>query len=682
MTFRIALACIAFFLLQASCPVEGARRRGRPLPPQPQVVEDVPRPGEFDIHDGLINSVTGPEAVFQEGNRVHTSDYVRCIHHMSRVIDPIHRVFHNYGRVEGAASSDGTATNQSDSVPYVSPLPEWCRFRWIPRHQIFAGLDSIVFMGDSVLLRAFHDIFMVTDDIYFQKIVFIDDMLNGTITLRGGRIVKVFFIRNLFAATLSHTAAHILNPTNGFVTSRSLVVTTLGMHDTRWLIFRQRPPGYRKTQLGAWSYAKRYWNRHAGAALDGLSEHLRSFQSNADKGGLSFSAPFFVFRDPIPPSCSHPKYANRQPITRCPDLLGPSVIPWYRDTLVASGGLMGIPTVSMDASMPPCGLIDAGHMFRWCKEAELQMIIQAFRLGRRLGISQGRHIVSPNISGPLEHFFHNVSWVASVQAELTAPFAWCHQNTSMRTVGYARQQGLPHFSVRFDGPAPSLPDWLPSFPRSDDKITLDFDEYQVGSLSPIPSSSWGTMRAFARSIQEPTSMADEDAIAFFYHSFALNVFIHASLQSASKLDVVNSSDLGPSYPWGLASYLSQPSMLRWGRYYSRNMTIAGVAGMQFPDAVSELVGSMVRKPLRNESSRMSKSHEGEFATLEESHLVDGVDGYLPVVLFQQNVSKRTKAQVETGDTVLFLAGLFLFCSLVAGVFSILPVCRFRGLWWQ
>lgn len=566
---------------------DAAKKKKNIVPAQPRVYQDVPRPPESeDITSKQIDEVTGRKATFVEGGNINPTDYLRCVHHMSRIIDPVNRVFHNYGRVVKEPQRGAVEDKPINASEYVSPLPEWCRFEWIPRQSLLAGLDSVVFIGDSVLLRAFHDLFLVPNEIYFQKIVTIDEILNGTVMLRNGRIVKVYFVKNLFAATFAHTIARVMDPKNRYVTPNSLVVTTLGMHDARWLIFRQQPPFYRKSQLGVWGYAKRYWNKHAGMGLDGLNFELARFAnkstwtSTPNEDGISlhtnastktFSAPFIVFRDPIPPSCDHPKYANRKLITRCPDLLASAVLPWYRDTITAGAGvLMQIPIVSVDSTMPPCGLIDAGHLFRWCNEAELQMIIQAFRLGRRLGIRQG--LSGPHI--PLMRRFASSEWVSEANNVAVAPFTVDH----LPVVGMATSRKAPrtsYFRVRFDGPSDAAPHWLPTNSRSTYKEGLDplANVSMLGeccnSTVTIPLQHTGPLDALNRAFDDDS----EEATNLYYHSIRLGIYMHASLANApnSKSNVTLSKDSSLE-PYTLAAFAEQRSLSRWGVYYERSVT--------------------------------------------------------------------------------------------------------------
>ena len=389
--------------------------------------------------------------------------YLHCVYHLSYNIDVVNSRF----RTDANAPHQGSGGAEADMVP----LPEWCRAEWIPKEELFQGLDSVVLVGDSTMLRLFHDIMGTDPSVYYVKLISIPDQLNGTLVLAEeaeippagggyqglrleepsnqgvaqlvadiaddeageppsttttprskrryrGRLVKVFFLRSKNIIDAGAVLERAVG--DGYVTRNSLVVTTWGTHDTMWLTHRLPPPRFRKKQTGSWSYAKGYWNKHLVNSVGHIGSVLAVIANASAAGrssqravgemprsrlewdettqrtprlspGTRFDAPVLVQKEIPTPPCEHFKYASRSQISRCPDTLRPAVVPWHQHTLaVLMGYAWAVPTTTLEPLTPnPCNLIDAGHFDRRWKVAELQMIVQAYRLSRRLGITQG-----------------------------------------------------------------------------------------------------------------------------------------------------------------------------------------------------------------------------------------------------------------------------------------------------
>lgn len=303
-----------------------------------------------------------------------------------------------------------------------------CGLQWIEDSELYSGLDALILVGDSTLLRLFQHITKVRGDAYEAKVGQLEsDFLNRTVPLSSGRNLPVFFLRALHVSTAIGAVDHAFKLAS---TPNCMIVFSFGPHDTSWLVFRRPMPGFRRAHTGVWNHARIYWNRFVTTLVHYIAFRLKEYEERGNgfvdddhseaamqkrRLGRSraFRRPVVVFREQYLANCGHPKYSKYPLITRCGDLLMPVVIPHYRSYLAALTSLVNIPTVGLDellrpsnsngAASPPdkplCSFVDAGHMNRACHRYELQLLMQAFRMTRRLGVEQGyvpsRHGASP-----------------------------------------------------------------------------------------------------------------------------------------------------------------------------------------------------------------------------------------------------------------------------------------------
>ncbi|CUG53713.1 GPI-anchored surface protein, putative [Bodo saltans] len=295
-----------------------------------------------------------------------------------------------------------------------------CGLQWIEDSEVYSGLDNIILVGDSTLLRLFQHMIRAKKEDYETKVGQLEeDFMNRTVVLSSGRKLVIHFIRALHVST---AIGEVDRAFKLATTPQSLIVFSFGPHDTSWLVFRRPMPGFRRSHVGTWNHARIYWNRFTTTLVHYIAFRLRMYEErghgfvNEDNAAgranghqfrakNAFHRPVVVFREQYLANCAHPKYTKYPLITRCGDLLMPIVIPHYRAYLAAMTSMMNIPTIGLDELLHPptssaivefqtapvslCMFVDAGHMNRECHRYELQLLIQAYRSTKRLGIVQG-----------------------------------------------------------------------------------------------------------------------------------------------------------------------------------------------------------------------------------------------------------------------------------------------------
>ena len=280
-----------------------------------------------------------------------------------------------------ATPSSTTIAQQTSSRSHRNP----CGFQIVAEDYLYSGIDSIILVGDSTIMRTYMHIVHASDEDYVQKVAALDeDIINTSIALSSGRRLPVYFVRLLHVSVAAVSLERVFD----VATRNSLIVLTLGSHDTSWLVFRRAMPGFRRAFTGNWFQAKKYWRRFVPMMTNYIANRLQRFEDSAPAGVL-FKKPVVIVREHYLANCLHPKFSKYPLITRCRDLLMPHVIPFYRGFLRAMMATINVPTISSDALHPPCFLVDAGHTTRFCKRFELQMFVQAFRETRRLALNQG-----------------------------------------------------------------------------------------------------------------------------------------------------------------------------------------------------------------------------------------------------------------------------------------------------
>jgi len=327
------------------------------------------------------------EAIRRVNNRMNLS-YLQCVFHSQRLLQA--------NRNHSLMTFMGSDGNRTDDNSYPTTLMRNpCEFQIAQRHHVFEGIDQLLLVGDSTIMRAYMHIVHADDFNYTTRVAELkDEDLNATLVLEGGAVLRVRFFRMLYVST----ATFVLDRVFSYATRNSLIVFSLGPHDTSWLVFRKAMPGFRKAGIGVWAEAKKYWDWFAPRVAMYTARKLAELDEVAPPTA-AFRRPVVVFRDMYLPNCNHPKYSKYPHTTRCKDLLVPWVLPHYRQTMRAMLALHNIPTVNMDALFPPCYLIDAGHIVRWCKNVEIQLFIQAYRATRRYNIQQGARNTSNPVPG-------------------------------------------------------------------------------------------------------------------------------------------------------------------------------------------------------------------------------------------------------------------------------------------
>ncbi len=341
--------------------------------------------------------------------------YLQCIYNTARQykVGPRHPAYFadvnmmpTHEPIAAPPQSLATTSPQTSSIPSSESESSFrsrngrnpCGYQIIPEDSLFSGIDSLFLVGDSTIMRSYMHATHASDEDYIAKVASLeDDLLNTSIPLSSGRRMPIYFVRMLHVST----AAVALERVFDAATRNSLIVVTIGSHDCSWLTFRRPMPGFRKSFTGNWFQAKKYWRRFVPLMVSYIAIRLQRFEDSAPVSAI-FKKPVVVFREQYLPNCQHPKYSKYPLITKCPDLLKPIVIPYYRIFLRSMLATINVPTISNDALFPPCFLVDAGHTARFCKRFEMQMFVQAFRETRRLLLDQGY----PKITLPRTYPFH------------------------------------------------------------------------------------------------------------------------------------------------------------------------------------------------------------------------------------------------------------------------------------
>ena len=326
-----------------------------------------------DICSNDVSPALAQRFVSAEAVRVHEDTTMRCVQRTPRYLKILS------GRVEQPHYEFAHHPRKNNS----------CHTGWIDDDKLFGGISQLIFVGDSTILRDYMWVKRASELEYATKVMRLDsDELAANITLSSHRNLTVRYFRLLH---LSRSAT-VIDQVFDVADERSVVVFAFGPHDTSWLVFRTPMPSFRKSKVGQWGAAKAYWVRFATQVANQIATRLRGFDRELPSrptGSRASRRPVVLIREQFLPNCAHPKYARSPLITRCTDLLYPIVVPYYRMFLRTLMNKVNVPVVSMDPLMPPCRLKDAGHLVRWCKRYELQLIVQAYRTVWQSGVVQG-----------------------------------------------------------------------------------------------------------------------------------------------------------------------------------------------------------------------------------------------------------------------------------------------------
>ena len=321
------------------------------------------------------------------------ADLIRCASHFARCLNPLH-LMDNMTLDAGPIGYKCQSFRDTNGTVIQLSAKDKCNYGWRDRPYWFVGgttddgvrvppLERVIFAGDSTILRDYMHAMNVTMTQYTTKVKNLDEeILQGNITLASGRMVELIFFRLLHVSVAGTVVNEIFKRAN----NRTLIVLTIGPHDTSWLVFRRAMPGYKRSNVGRWDAAQAYWRRHTSRLAQLVGQRLR------DYGPKPEQRPYVILREQYLANCNHMKYSKYPLITRCKDLLMPKVIPYYRDYAKATFGALGIPIVGIDPLMPEvCHLVDAGHVNRPCKDWELGMLFSVYRSGRASNSLQGFH---------------------------------------------------------------------------------------------------------------------------------------------------------------------------------------------------------------------------------------------------------------------------------------------------
>jgi hypothetical protein len=331
--------------------------------------------------------------------RVNLS-YLQCLYHSGRTLR-VHRSTNKPKAIDADFIDFQGRSTSSSAFSTMATAARWsanpCGFQFISDADLFSGVDSLILIGDSTILRDYQHILHASDLDYFGKVIKVEKgYLNSTsLTLSSGRVLPVHFFRLLYTSVVDS----ILDNVFSVATRNSLIIVSVGPHDTSWLVFNKAMPGFPPKKLHNWAAAQAYYERNAEHMVNQFARKLRAFEERNGGAGEVKDAPLFrrpvvVFRDMFVPNCQASKFVRR-PEVKCEKLLVGTVVPFYRRYLRAHLAAVNIPTVTMDQVMPPCYLMDAGHLVRKCKRIELQLFAQAFRMTRTYNILQGFPLSDP-----------------------------------------------------------------------------------------------------------------------------------------------------------------------------------------------------------------------------------------------------------------------------------------------
>ena len=430
--------------------------------------------GESKYFDHPLSDDLGE--TFGDSNLTHLRQranmtYLQCMYQAQRFLK---LEFATHDEMKGEfVDVEGNRTT-SHNVTKANP----CGLHWINRGDLFSGIDKVILVGDSTILRDFWYIIHAPKGAYSTKVAELPRVsLNTTLRLTSGRLLPIIFFRLLYASVIDS----VLDDVFEVATRNSLIMFSLGPHDTSWLIFdkvnfksihampgmhvveqknrKQSRAGVMAANLKA---AQMYWEKYSTIAVNKIGIALRNFEQNLlDNDPLAksyvFRRPVVVFREQFLPKCSDPKYATN-PHTKCVTWLKPIIVPFMRSFLRARLTLLNIPTISMDwvagRFTHICYLQDAGHLPRRCKNVELVLAVTAFRQARRYVLQQGFPL-RDDVLGP-SPAAHRLLQLDGIM--------W-HQVANLVTM--LRPRGIAHYDARLGLNPPPLYEFPPLFLPTD-----------------------------------------------------------------------------------------------------------------------------------------------------------------------------------------------------------------------
>jgi hypothetical protein len=399
---------------------------------------------------------------FGDSNLTHVRQranitYHQCMYQAQRYLK---LGFSNFDEMSGEFLDIGGNATLNTAVTPLNP----CGLQWIPRSELFSGVDKVILVGDSTILRDFWYIIHAPHGVYGTKVAELQRVsINTTLRLSSGRLLPVIFFRLLYASVIDSVLSDVFN----VATRNSLILFSLGPHDTSWLIFdktvfkqlhampgmhvieqknrRQSKAGIMSANMRA---AQMYWEKYSTLAVNKIGKALQRFEQSlldTDPAAktYAFRRPVVVFREQFLPKCSDPKYATN-PHTKCVTWLKPIIVPFMRAYLRSRLLTINIPTVSMDwvagRFTHICFLQDAGHLPRRCKNVELNLVVTAFRQARRYALLQGFALDDQECQTELIPGKDKVAW---------------HQVANLPTM--LRPPGVTHYDPRIGkSPPPQL----------------------------------------------------------------------------------------------------------------------------------------------------------------------------------------------------------------------------------
>lgn len=249
---------------------------------------------------------------------------------------------------------------------------------------------TLSWMGDSTALRAFisaaNFYLNITPPIQVQRVA--NSPKQSCVDGIGSLANVEFCFNRLIYVSLSEQDIprlfqKILQKKN--LRKGSLVVLTLGNWDLNWQLQLNMPMPLLNGPVQNWPVAKAYWTKHVERLFALLNDTLLSIPLE--------SRPLVVIREQYQPNCESSRFTHpKRRFRKCPQLIRPVVIPFYRRTMAPLAWAMNIPVIPVDELFTGGGHCDMGdgiHIDAKCIMHELDLTLNVWRLLSERGVEQG-----------------------------------------------------------------------------------------------------------------------------------------------------------------------------------------------------------------------------------------------------------------------------------------------------
>lgn len=244
------------------------------------------------------------------------------------------------------------------------------RLQWLDQR-------SMTFIGDSTALRMYvysHNLLVQpAQRIPYSKVAAAPPSMEKTVVLATGAHITLRFFRMMFISTAGDVLPKAFGaPLTG---KPGVMFITVGNWDLNWQIQPNMPMPGLDGRVHDWAVAQRYWTKYIDRMMKLIATSLR--EASAEH------RPTVVFREQYLPNCAATRFSGRtRRYRRCPSLLRPVVVPFYRRAVARTAWSIDVPVVSGFIADRPhaCTLSDGVHLDFACMNFELQINLNVARL--------------------------------------------------------------------------------------------------------------------------------------------------------------------------------------------------------------------------------------------------------------------------------------------------------------